>query len=432
MYKESTCFEESRMSVATVTVDRRMFRALRAFNAERLHYLDEAAAAGPLTRLRFGPVTSWVVSDAEIARDMLITHGANWERPPVAVIPIRLGIGENLFTQSDADWSLLAPSVAPAFRRRALDERLGSIAPIIAAGVGAIGYGRPVDVELYMGAIALQLAAWVLFGETLALERALEIANCQRNVVNWVGTRMGQLRAVVPIATGASARTMRANRGVLDAYADEVIAHAQVRTDPGDDTAGLLLAARPNGSPLGAKALREHVLGLLLAGNETTAAALAWACVNAAQNPSEWAKLRAEPTRARAYIDETLRLTPAVWAIPRRPTRRGVCIGNQKISRNEVVSIYLRGINRNAQLWQDPLVFRPDRHYVRSEADSSLIPFGLGSRGCIGQHLAIAEMISTLPVLAAHGNIAIDGDAEPDPSFALRIRGGLRARWMPV
>ncbi len=419
------------MSVTTVTVDRRMFRALRAFNAERLRYLDEAVASGPLTRLRFGPVSSWVVGDAEIARDMLIAHGADWERPPVAVIPIRLGIGENLFTQSDEDWSMLAPSVAPAFRRRALDERLGSIAPIIDAGVKGIGYGQTVDVELHMGAIALQLAAWVLFGETLATERALEIAGCQRNVVNWVGTRLGQIRAIVPVTTGASARKMRANRAVLDAYADEVIAHAQERADPGDDTVGLLLTARPSGRPLDSKALREQVLGLLLAGNETTAAALAWACVHAAQNPSEWARLRTEPERARVYIDETLRLTPAVWAFARRPARRGVRIGDQKIGRNEVVSIYLRGINRNAKLWPEPLEFRPDRHLVRSAADASLIPFGLGSRGCIGQHLAMAEMIATLPALAAHGDVTIDGDVEPDPSFALRIRGGLHARWSP-
>jgi cytochrome P450 len=417
------------MESVTVTVDRRLFTALRKFDAERLRYLDEAAAAGPFTRLRYGPVSTWVLTDAEIARNMLIANGSDWERPPAAVVPIRLGVGENLFTQSEEDWSRIAPIVSPAFRRRALDERLAAMEPIVTAGVNAIGHGTAIDVELHMGAIALQLAAWVLFGETLPLERSLELASAQRNVVNWVGTRMGQIRSVVPFTIGSSARTMRANRAVLDMYAGEVIEHARKRNDPGDDTIGLLLAARPGGSPLSATALREHVLGLLLAGNETTAAALAWACVNAAENPSEWEKLRADPTRSRAYVDETLRLTPAVWAIPRRPARRGVRIGDQPIRRSELVTIYLRGINRDARIWKDPLVFRPERHLVRSEADASLIPFGLGSRGCIGQHLAMAEMIATLPILAAHGDISIDGPVEPDPRFALRITGGLRASW---
>jgi cytochrome P450 len=418
------------MDVNTVTIDRQMFRALRSFNNDRFRYLDEAAAAGPLTKLRFGPVSAWVVSDVDLARDMLITHGSDWERPPVAVVPIRLGVGENLFTQSDADWSLLAPSVSPAFRRRSLEQRLVSMQPIIDFGVAAIGHEQAIDVELHMGAIALQLAAWVLFGERLPLERANEIATAQRNVVNWVGVRLGQVRAIIPLASGSAARKMRVSRAVLDTYADEVISNARSRVEPGDDTIALLLAARPGGRPLAAKELREHVLGLLLAGNETTAAALAWACVNAAQHPAEWVRLRSEPERTRAYIHETLRLTPAVWAIPRRPIRRGVRIGEQQVGRNETVSIYLRGMNRDPQQWSDPLEFHPDRHLVRSEADSSLISFGLGPRGCIGQHLAMAEMMATLPALAAHGDVVVDGPVVADPSFALRIRGGLRAMWV--
>jgi enediyne biosynthesis protein E7 len=417
------------MDVNTITIDRQMFRAVRSFNRDRFRYLDAAAEAGPLTRLRFGPVNAWVVTDADLAREMLIAHGADWERPQVAVVPIRLGIGENLFTQSDDDWALVAPSVAPAFRRRALEERLESMKPIIESGVAKIGHGRFIDVELHMGVIALQLAAWVLFGEELAFERAVEIATAQRNVVNWVGARLSKIRASLPIATGSSARKMRVNRAVLDNYADEILANARLRPEPRDDTVGLLLGVQPGGKALDAKAMREQVLGLLMAGNETTAAALTWACVNGAENPAEWARLRTDPARSRAFIDETLRLTPAVWGFARQPKRKGVMLGEQRIGRREVVTIYLRGINRSPQSWNNPLVFSPERH-EEQHGNASLIPFGLGPRGCIGQHLAMAEMIATLPVLAAHGDVMIDGPVESDPSFALRIRGGLRAKWV--
>ena len=90
---------------------------------------------------------------------------------------------------------------------------------------------------------------------------------------------------------------------------------------------GALLRAAPGGKPLSATELRGHVLGLFLAGNETTGAALSWALVHAAAHPAAWATLRSDPDRyVGPYVDETLRLTPAVWGIPRVPARRGLSL----------------------------------------------------------------------------------------------------------
>ena len=45
--------------------------------------------------------------------------------------PIRVGVGENLFTQSDKTWAKVQPFVAPAFRRKALEPRLADIDALI-------------------------------------------------------------------------------------------------------------------------------------------------------------------------------------------------------------------------------------------------------------------------------------------------------------
>jgi cytochrome P450 len=426
-----------------IRIDRSLFTALRLFVADRLSWLDKAAEAGPVTQVRFGPIKTWSVTDPDIARQILITDAASWERPLAAVIPIRLGVGENLFTMPDDTWANLQPQVAPAFRKRALDIRLGSMHSIIEDEVASIPRNQPFDVELTMGTLALRLAAWVLFGQQLDSDRARALATHQQQVVNWVGRRIGQMRSVVPFTFGPHARAMRVHQAALNTYADELIAAfsnesaAYMSGEEGDapSVGERLTHATVNGKPMRRAGIRSQVLGLLFAGNETTAAALSWALINGARHPHEWARLRNDSSAVRPFLDETLRLTPAVWGFARRPKVRGATLDGNRVGRAEVVTIYLRGMNRDPKRWNDPLRFQPDRHRTSSALDATMLSFGLGPRGCIGQHLAMAEMLATLPVLAAAGNITIDtskGELIEDASFALRVQGGLRATLTPA
>jgi cytochrome P450 len=418
-------------------VHRSIVKALKLFNADRLRWLDEAADAGPLVALRLGPVKAWVVTDPDIARTMLVTESSSWMRPPASTVPIRMGVGENLFTQSDKAWAELQPSVAPAFRKKAIDPRLAEIDALIDDEVQQIPRDTTIDLELAMGRVALCVAAWVLLGERLDSDRAEEIAHHQREVVRWVGERLGQMTGFLPVALGADARAMKQYRAVLDAYADEVIARAQARPagrEQPDDVLGALLNARPAGRALALDELRGHVLGLFLAGNETTAAALSWALVHGASSPDEWAKVRDDPDRHTVpFLTESLRLNPAVWGIPRTPNRPGVTVTagdvTTRVRRGQVTTVYLRGINRDPSRWEDPLRFDPSRHATAAkEQHRALLPFGLGPRGCIGQHLAMAEMCAVLPALARRTDITIDGTPTEDAHFALRVHGGLKGR----
>jgi cytochrome P450 len=415
-----------------VRVHRSILKALRLFDADRLRWLDEAAALGPLTALRFGPVRTWVITDPEAARTMLMSEGDSWRRPPSAVTPIRIGVGENLFTQADKAWTLLQPELSTSFRKKALEPRISAMHSLIEDEVAAIPLDSDFDVELVMGRIALVLAAWVLFGEHLDRTRADEIAHHQREVVGWVGRRLGRLTTTIPFTFGSEARAMKEHRQVLRTYADEVIGRAKA-APANDDVLGALLRARPGGSPLGHDDLQGHVLGLFLAGNETTAAALSWAMVQGARSPAEWQRLRTDHATAANFITETLRLTPAVWGFARSPSKRSVTIRSGDLTANvgksQVATVYLRGMNHNPATWADPMVFRPDRHETSTkEQGRTLLPFGLGPRGCIGQHLALSEMDAVLPALARRGDVVIQEPVVEDSQFALRIRGGLVGR----
>ncbi len=404
-------------------------KAAAVFNEDRFGWNDRASELGPLSQLRLGPARVWIITDPDIAREMLVTDSRNWIRPATARTPIRLGIGENLFTQSEKAWAVTQPTLSPAFRKRSLEPRLAQMPELIDRELATVRSGESVDVVALTGQVAMSIASTVLFGFDLPPERSALLAKHQYDLVTWVGERIGTLLASVPFSFSSSAREMRRNRKVLEDFAAEVLAHGRARTEAADDVLEALLAARPNGKPLGEKELIGHILGMLLAGNETTALALAWAVVHGAENPSEWAKLRTNATYAEPFITESMRLNPTVWAFARRARRGSTIDGHKTTPLSDMAVVYLRGMNRRADLWENPLAFLPSRHIGSDSAQKrSIQTFALGPRMCIGMHLAMAEMCAVLPAMAQLGDVVLESTPEPDPHFATRARGGIIAR----
>ncbi|HEY7134094.1 MAG TPA: cytochrome P450 [Acidimicrobiia bacterium] len=404
----------------TLQVDRSLRRALRRFDEDRLRWLDDAAALGPVAGLRLGPVTAWVVTDPSLARTILIAESARWRRPPALVTPIRVGVGQNLFTQSDRAWEHVQPVLAPVFRAKSLAGSLASLSDVLRDEVRAVPHDVDVDVMALMQRIVLIAASWVLFGERLDRAAADELVVHQRAVVDWVGDRIGRLSGVLPVAIGSEATSMREHRDALREHGNAVLVRARNRS--GGSFASALLSTERKASRRSDDELVGQILGMLLAGTETTAAALVWALVHGSANPAEWERIRIDPSQTRSYVFETLRLTPPVWGIPRTPRRAAVHLSTdgveQRVRRGAVVTIYVRGMNRDPLVWDDPGAFHPARH--RDGPAPALIPFGLGPRGCIGQHLALGELLQLLPLLAGHGDVSIASDVVEDPHFALR------------
>lgn len=419
---------EARMDdVPTIRIDRSVRRSLSMFSEDRLGWLDRAAALGPLSALQFGRASVFVVTDVEVARAVLVTDRA-WTRPPSQRVPVALAVGENLFSASDRKWAQVQPAIAPAFRRRALAAPLEGLDELLAAQIDSIPTGEDIDLGAAMARLAFIAAAWVMLGDRVDASRADELVEHQRHVVDWVGQRLGALSSAIPVALGESARRMREHRRALEDYVEDAIrrAHRADTAPPILSAVGAATATRQKG----VSAQREQLLGLLLAGNETTAAALCWLLVEGAAEPDEWRRLTAEPDRARGFVDETLRLYPPAWGVTRTPIRRPVAVTDSAVSvrvrRPGIVTLYLRGMQRSPKYWSDPLRFDPDRH-ADTDAARNLIPFALGPRGCVGQHLALEELRIAARLLAARGDLSI-GAVEEDASFALRPRGGLRGQ----
>jgi cytochrome P450 family 135 len=196
-----------------------------------------------------------------------------------------------------------------------------------------------------------------------------------------------------------SART-KAER-ILD---EEIVTHRET-PEGREDILALLIATRDeDGRGLSDAELRGELLTLLIAGYETTSTALAWCLERLVRHPDALARLVREldGEEGDAYLDavvnETLRSRPVIDSVQRRLSSE-LELGGYRIPAGMNISPAIVGVQSSPELFEDPRAFRPERFLGRQAAPYTLIPFGGGSRRCIGASFAVMEMKTVLQTI---------------------------------
>jgi cytochrome P450 len=261
--------------------------------------------------------------------------------------------------------------------------------------------GRPFAALPRMQSLALNVIMRAVFGarEEPALRDALRRAlNLAGSLPRLVGLSLVQRDLGPHSPWGSFMRTVRE----LDERLHEVI-RARRDDPPGEDVLGLLMSARhEDGSPPSDAELRDQLVTLLAAGHETTATALAWALERLARHPQVLARLR---TGGDGYLDatvnEVLRVRPVLSIAPRK-TLVPYRVGGWELPPGVHVGPCLYLTHRRPELYEDPTAFRPERFLDGGPPGRyAFVPFGGGTRRCLGAAFATMEMREVLRVVAA-------------------------------
>jgi cytochrome P450 len=124
---------------------------------------------------------------------------------------------------------------------------------------------------------------------------------------------------------------------------------------------------------------------LLVAGNETTTKSLTEMVRLLAENPEEWAALKADPSRAEKVFEETLRLstpTQGMWRILTKDAE----LGGVQLTKGQRIIIVFASANRDEALYDNPDDFIPMRDHLRDN-----LAFGKGIHFCLGANLSRLE-----------------------------------------
>lgn len=383
---------------------------------------------------------SLTLSDPAGIRRVLMDNQANYVRTPASVRILRPMLGDGLLISEGASWRHQRRTLSPAFTPRATGELVPHIADAVAAALREIeaqARSGPVDLFPLLHRMALEIAGRTMF--SVGMERHGE--ELRALMVAYSG-RLGRphlLDMLLPLRVPAPLDLPRAlfrRRWVR--FLDRIIAAraAEIAPRAERDLLDLMGAARDpeTGEGFPPEQLRDQVATMLLAGHETTAVALLWACTLLARDPESQERAAAEARAAdadgdprgalasrltftRAVIDETLRLYPPAFAIVRAAAGPDSVAGHA-ISAGDILLMAPWVIHRHRKLWRDPDAFDPGRFLPGAEppARYAYLPFGVGPRVCIGASFALAEATLALAGLLARFRIAMPDGAPPMPA----------------
>jgi cytochrome P450 len=176
------------------------------------------------------------------------------------------------------------------------------------------------------------------------------------------------------------------------------------RTCPRDDVASIIANGEVNGCPIGHREAMSYYIIVATAGHDTTSNTLAGGLWALAENPAEFAKLKADPALIPGHIDESVRWETPIKHFMRCATR-DVEISGAKVREGDWLMMCYQSANRDEAAFEAPFDYRIERKPNRH------IAFGYGPHLCLGQHLGRMEMrILWEELLPRLDSIEIDGD----------------------
>jgi cytochrome P450 len=384
---------------------------------------------------------------------VLVDNHANYRRSPASIRILRPITGNGLLLSMGEAWRLQRRTVAPALGPRVIPLLCRHIMAATQEALPTLDQPY-VDLLAFIQTLTLDIAGRSMF----SLETK-QYGPAMRRLLTEFGERFAQphlLDMLLPTSVPTLRDWRRARFSKRWMHIIETIMQQRTGnpnpTGQPRDLLDLLTNARDCETGLGFSPmeLRDQVATLLLAGHETTAVTLFWACLllaNASEVQDWMAEelfeidltengVQARLVRTRAVVNETLRLFPAAFTLVRE-TILPDQIGALHLPRRTVVMIAPWVLHRHHAFWTEPAAFNPARFMPEAPPPPrfAFMPFGAGPRICVGAQFAMAEAVLVLAALVQRFHISLRDQrpvmpiavvtTQPDhaPLFQLSLRG---------
>jgi len=305
----------------------------------------------------------------------------------------------------------------PAFHREHIAASADTIVEETNRALEQFTPGATIDLYAWTRHLALRVAMRALFGldPDGPQARAIDAAELFEEALSFYSTEY-----VLRILRGPFspwAKLQQAARK-LDTLIYSEISSRRATGKRGHDILSLLLDAHDEeGNTLSDLQIRDEVMTLMFAGHDTTTSTVSFMFYELARQPRIIERLVAEqdallengqPTAAQLMsgeltelemvLDETLRKYPPAWIGPRRSLEAFEFEG-RTVPARAFVNYCSWASHHLPDVFAEPEEFRPERFAPEARAalpKGAYVPFGGGSRTCIGMRFGQLEAIATL------------------------------------
>lgn len=373
-------------------------------------YLREIRAKAPLARTPMGIVLALrhrhlelVTSDAtrqlETETKVMqgITSGPIWDLTTTGM----------LFANGETHQRRRAP-VARTFAFKLMDAMRPKAAALAAELIEPrIGQG-PID---FVNEIAAQIPARII-AEILGIPRSdLPV------FMQWIADTAASLGFIDP----NQRQQIETSLVAFNAYVGDLLNNR--RATPKDDFLSDYVDATARDGELSEAEIRTQVLGLILAGSDTTRGSLCLTLAHLLQHPDQWRAFCADPDgMKKGVVAEGLRFDPIVSGVP-RVALRDLEVDGYLVPAGTPIAVSLLSALRDPEIYADPDSF----DITRTDHPRWHPIFGGGAHRCVGEALAKAEMEETLATIArlAPNTELIGAVPRPSPG-AIRQVGAMQ------
>ncbi len=325
----------------------------------------------------------------------------------------------------------------PSFHRERIAASIDTMVQETTHALDQLTPSAQIDLYAWTRRLALRIAMRALFGldPDGATASSVDAAGLFEQALSFYASDYALRMLRGPFTPWA--RLQQAARS-LDRLIYSEISSRRSSGERGDDILSLLLDAHDeDGTTLTDLQIRDEVMSLMFAGHDTTTSTVAFMFYELAHHPEIVARLLAEQDaqlvdgRATAsqlmsgelaelemVFDETLRKYPPAWIGPRRSVEPFELHGHT-VPGGVFVNYCSWASHHLPDVFSEPEQFRPERFSPEAKAQlpkGAYIPFGGGSRTCIGMRFGQLEIRTIATLILSRFTLSVP------PDFRLEIR----------
>jgi enediyne biosynthesis protein E7 len=376
---------------------------------------------------------TYVIHHPDDVKRVLVANHRNYTKG-MGLDRVRILLGKGIMTSEGELWRRQRYMMQPMFHRRVITEFAAVIAQVnerfLERWEDRAAAGDPINLTDEMSELTLEVVLRAIFGRDL--DRLSEqLGGNPFEVVTKEQSRDLQFAYKFRSLTKLVAQLIARRRESGEEHFDYV---------------AMLMAARDkeSGAAMGERELIDEIMTLIVAGHETTASGLNWTWYLLSQNREAETRLHREIDAApelaapqlsqmealsytQQVVNEALRLYPPGWLLSRRTLEADV-LGGYPVPGGTNVLLPLYLLHRHPRFWKDPESFWPERFAPEHEAERprfAYLPFAAGPRHCIGETLALYEMLMHLYKVARRFRLTY----VPDRPLELEAQINLRTRY---